>query len=131
MSKAIKSLGCLQEKYESFCCIQPSLFKTALCNPAKIIKEKEVFGASFSLILKCKMERSIFKKVRQFPDIFVKRSNTFLTEKALQSSIISPHYSEFLEILSYEKLILNASAPQYDYPHILGLERFIQISVKD
>lgn len=67
------------------------------------------------------MERSTFKEVRQFPDIFVKKSNTYLTEKALQSHIISPHSSDFLEILSYEKLILNASAPQYDYPHILGL----------
>lgn len=76
-------------------------------------------------------ERSTFKKVRQFPDIFVKRSNTFLTEKALQSSIKFPRNSGFLEILSYEKLILNASVPQYDYPHIFGLKRFIQISVKD
>lgn len=96
----------------------------------RLWKRNKLFGASFSLILKYNMERSIFKKVRQFPDIFVKRSNTFLTEKALQSSIISPHHSDFLETLWYEKLILNAPALQYDYPHIFGLGRFIQISIK-
>lgn len=66
--------------------------------------------------------------MRQFPDIFVKRSNT---EKACQSSTISTHHSDSFEILSYEQLISNASAPQYDGPHVFGLEGFIQISVKD
>lgn len=71
----------------------------------KLWKRRRLFGISFPLILKCNMERTIFRKVRQFADICIKRSNAFLAEKALHSSFISSNHSDFLERLWWEKLL--------------------------
>lgn len=67
MSNAIKSLGCLcRRDMKAFgvkvCCIQPGLFKTALTNPAQIMKEKEVIWNKLPLDIKKQYGEDYFQK---------------------------------------------------------------------
>lgn len=67
MCDAIKLLGCLYRRdMKAFgvkvCCIQPGLFKTALSNPTKIMKEKEVIWNKLPPDIKMQYGEDYFQK---------------------------------------------------------------------